>query len=337
MQAVVQSTHGQSQQTSLKALLEAGVHFGHQAKRWNPKMRPYIFSERNGIHIIDLQQTVRFLDEAHGFIADLTARGGKVLLVGTKKQAQDVVAREADRSHQFYVNRRWLGGTLTNFVTIRNRLRYMRQLQAQNERGEFAYLPKQEAAVKLAELEKLERTLGGLREMTQLPGAIFVIDPKREHLAIHEARRLGITIIALTDTNGDPDDVDMLIPANDDAIRSLRLLTAGIADAAIEGTMRLEISQAERSMDVGRGREGGERGRGRGGEERIFSPDAAAPPAHDEAPAVAAGIDTPPAPAMEATPDAVADLPAGAVEDIADELTAAAATADVAAAQADPA
>jgi small subunit ribosomal protein S2 len=255
VQEAITSTHGQSAQTSLKALLEAGVHFGHQAKRWNPKMRPYIFAERNGIHVIDLQQTVKFLDEAHGFVADLTARGGRVLFVGTKKQAQDVVEREARRSHQFYVNRRWLGGTLTNFVTIRNRLRFMKQLEAQETRGELAYLPKQEAAKKLAELDRLRRTLGGMRDMSQLPGAIFVVDPKREHLAIHEARRLKVPIIAITDTNCDPDDVDFLIPGNDDAIRSVRLLTAGIADAALEGQMRMEITQAERAMDLGRDEE----------------------------------------------------------------------------------
>jgi len=301
VQLAVTSTHGQSRQTSLKALLEAGVHFGHQAKRWNPRMRPYIFAERNGIHIIDLQQTVQLLDDAHQFVADLTSRGGKILFVGTKKQSQDVVQREADRSNQFYVNRRWLGGTLTNFVTIKNRLRYMRQLQAQSERGEFTLLPKQEAAVKQQELERLERTLGGLREMTQLPGAVFIIDPKREYLAIHEARRLGIPIIAITDTNCDPDDVDMLIPGNDDAIRSLRLLTAGMADAAIEGTMRLEISQAEQSTDVGRSDRGG------AGEAQVdFSPDVAPPTANDP------------------------------LEVLADDVTHDAAQADVAEAQADP-
>jgi len=235
----------------MKALLEAGVHFGHQAKRWNPKMKPYIFSERNGIHVIDLQQTVKLLNEAHNFVADLTARGGRVLFVGTKKQAQDVVQREAERSGQYFINRRWLGGTLTNFVTIRTRLRYLKQLQQQAERGEFDRLPKQEAAKKLQELERLERTLGGIRDMTQLPGAVFIIDPKREYLAIHEARRLGIPVIAITDTNCDPDDVDYIIPANDDAIRSVRLLTAGIADAALQGRMRLEVSQAEQEMDRG--------------------------------------------------------------------------------------
>ncbi len=254
VQEAVNSTHGQSRQASLKALLEAGVHFGHQAKRWNPKMKPYIFTERNGIHIIDLQQTVRDIEVAHAFLADLTAQGSKILFVGTKKQAQDVVEREARRSQQFFVNRRWLGGTLTNFVTIRNRLRTMKQLQAQRDRGELNQLPKQEAASKLTELERLERTLGGMRDMTQLPGAIFIVDPKREHLAVHEARRLGIPIVAITDTNCDPDDVDYLIPGNDDAIRSVRLLTAGIADAALEGIMRNEIAEADREMDMGRGR-----------------------------------------------------------------------------------
>ncbi|MFN8593934.1 MAG: 30S ribosomal protein S2 [Thermomicrobiales bacterium] len=242
------SVHGQSPSVTLKALLEAGVHFGHQAKRWNPKMKPYIFAERNGIHIIDLQQTVPLLSAAHQYVTDVTARGGKVLFVGTKKQAQDVVEREARRSGQFYVNRRWLGGTLTNFVTIRNRLRYMKQLQAEAARGAFDVLPKQEAAVKLAELERLERTLGGMRDMTQLPGAVFIVDPKREHLAVHEAKRLGIPVIAVTDTNCDPDDADFLIPANDDAIRAVRLLTAGIADAAIEGQTRYEISQVDREI-----------------------------------------------------------------------------------------
>ncbi len=239
------SVHGQSPQVTLKTLLEAGVHFGHQAKRWNPKMKPYIFTERNGIHIIDLQQTDPLLAAAHEFVEDVSSRGGKVLFVGTKKQAQDVVEREAKRSGQFYVNRRWLGGTLTNFVTIRSRLRYMKQLQAEQARGAFDVLPKQEAAGKLAELEKLERTLGGMREMTQLPAAIFVIDPKREQLAIHEARRLKIPVIAVTDTNCDPDDADFLIPANDDAIRAVRLLTAGIADAAIEGQTRHDIALAD--------------------------------------------------------------------------------------------
>ena len=242
----VASILGQPPGVTLKALLEAGVHFGHQAKRWNPKMKPYIFTTRNGIHIIDLQQTVPLLTTALAFVEDVTSRGGKVLFVGTKKQAQDVVEREAKRSGQFYVNRRWLGGTLTNFVTIRNRLRYMKQLQGEQARREFDLLPKQEAAGKVAELERLERTLGGMRDMSQLPAAIFIIDPKREQLAIHEARRLGIPVIAVADTNCDPDDADYLIPANDDAIRAVRLLAASIADAAIEGQTRYDIGQDDR-------------------------------------------------------------------------------------------
>jgi small subunit ribosomal protein S2 len=248
VETVATSIHGQPPRVTLKALLEAGVHFGHQAKRWNPKMKPFIFAERNGIHIIDLQQTVPLLAAAHDFVVDATSRGGKILFVGTKKQAQDVVEREAKRSGQYYVNRRWLGGTLTNFVTIRNRLRYMKQLQAELARGAFDQLPKQEAAGKMAELERLERTLGGMRDMTQLPAGIFIIDPKREQLAVHEARRLGIPVIAVTDTNCDPDDADFLIPANDDAIRAVRLLTAGIADAAIEGQTRYEIAQSDREI-----------------------------------------------------------------------------------------
>jgi len=248
---VVQHTFGLSQRDMMKALLEAGVHFGHQTKRWNPKMKQYIFTDRNGIHIIDLNQTVPMLQYAHDFVADLTARGGRVLFVGTKKQAQEVVAKEAERSGQFYINRRWLGGTLTNFVTIKSRLRYLKQLQAQVASGELNLLPKKEAANKLKELERLERTLGGMRDMTQLPGAIFIVDPKREHLAIEEARRLKIPVIAITDTNCDPDDVDLLIPGNDDAIRSVRLISAGIAEAAIQGAMRAENSYSERMMDMG--------------------------------------------------------------------------------------
>jgi small subunit ribosomal protein S2 len=253
---------------SMKALLETGVHFGHRTRKWNPRMKPYIFTERNGIHIIDLQQTVQLLEGAHAFVADLTAHGGRVLFVGTKKQGQEIIKAEAERSRQFYVNRRWLGGTLTNFVTIRNRLRYLKQLQGQAERGELDFLPKQEAADKLKELEKLERTVGGMRDMSQLPGAVFIIDPKREHLAVHEARRLKIPTIAIVDTNCNPDGIDFVIPANDDAIRSIRLIVAGIADAAIEGLMRQEISMAERAMDIGPAR-------GSTGEEAepLFSPD----------------------------------------------------------------
>src|SRR4051812_26615977 len=242
----VASILGQPPGVTLKALLEAGVHFGHQAKRWNPKMKPYIFTARNGIHIIDLQQTVPLLATALAFVEDVTFRGGKVLFVGTKKQAQDVVEREAKRSGQFYVNRRWLGGTLTNFVTIRNRLRYMKQLQGEQARREFDLLPKQEAAGKVAELERLERTLGGMRDMSQLPAAIFIIDPKREQLAIHEARRLGIPVIAVADTNCDPDAADSFILANDDEFGGFRFLAASLAAAALEGQPRHDIVQDER-------------------------------------------------------------------------------------------
>src|SRR6188472_2145502 len=248
---VVASIYNESPRTVMKALLEAGVHFGHQKKRWNPKMRNYIFTEKNGIHIIDLNQTVNLLNDAYQFVTDATASGSRILFVGTKKQAQEVVAREAARSGQFFVNRRWLGGTLTNFVTIRSRLRTLKQLQQQSASGGFELLPNQEAAAKRQELERLERTLGGMRDMTALPGAIFVIDPKREHLAIQEARRLKIPVIAITDTNCDPDLIDFVIPGNDDAIRSVRLITAAIADAAIQGSMQAEIAVAESEMDMG--------------------------------------------------------------------------------------
>ena len=243
VQAQVQE--GRNPRVSLKGLLEAGVHFGHQKNRWNPKMKPYIFTERNGIHILDLQQTVPMLEQAHEFISEITSKGGHILFVGTKKQAQDIVQREAERSGQFYVNRRWLGGTLTNFVTIRQRLRHLKQLRSEDESGAWNVLPKQEAAAKQLELDKLERTLGGMREMTQLPGALFIIDPKREHLAVHEAQRLGIPTIAMVDSNSDPNPIDMVLPANDDAIRSIRLISSGIAQAAINGRTERESLDGE--------------------------------------------------------------------------------------------
>jgi small subunit ribosomal protein S2 len=242
---MVASLVNQPQGANLKSLLEAGVHFGHQKNRWNPKMKPYIFTERNGIHIIDLQQTVPLLERAFALITAITSRGQSILFVGTKKQAQDIIRREAERSGQFYVNRRWLGGTLTNFVTIKSRLNHLKQLQSEAASGQLDYLPKQEAADRLKELERLERTLGGMRDMTRLPAAIFVIDPKREHLAIHEASRLGIPIIAMVDTNSDPDPIDYPIPANDDAIRAIRLIAAGIADAAILGRTERESVHAD--------------------------------------------------------------------------------------------
>jgi small subunit ribosomal protein S2 len=240
-----QATDARNPRVSLKALLEAGVHFGHQKNRWNPKMKPFIFAERNGIHILDLQQTVPLLEKAHELVSEITAKGGNILFVGTKKQAQEIVKQEAERSGQFFVNRRWLGGTLTNFVTIRTRLRHLNELLSESEAGAWNYLPKQEGAAKQLELEKLQRTLGGMREMTQLPGAIFIIDPKREHLAVHEANRLGIPIIAMVDSNTDPTPIDIVLPANDDAIRSVRLITAGIANAAIAGRLERESVTGE--------------------------------------------------------------------------------------------
>ena len=247
---MAQATEARNPRVSLRALLEAGVHFGHQKNRWNPKMKPYIFTERNGIHILDLQQTVPLLEQAHELVSEITANGGHILFVGTKKQAQDIIKQEAERSGQYFVNRRWLGGTLTNFVTIRSRLRHLKDLIAQSEAGEWDYLPKQEAAAKQLELDKLQRTLGGMREMTQLPGALFIIDPKREHLAVHEAQRLGITTIAMVDSNTDPTPIDIVLPANDDAIRSVRLITAGIANAANVGRLERESVTGE-SVDFG--------------------------------------------------------------------------------------
>lgn len=238
-------TQRRNEPVSLKTLLEAGVHFGHQKNRWNPKMKPYIFAERNGIHILDLQQSVPMLDAAHEFISELTSTGKSVLFVGTKKQAQDTIRREAERSGQFFVNQRWLGGTLTNWVTIRKRLQTLKRLQQDKAEGQWEMLPKNESAKMQEQLERLERKIGGMRDMTQLPGAIFVIDPKREHLAIHEASRLGIPIIAMVDSNCDPDSITYPIPANDDAIRSIRLITAGIANAAINGRTELESTHAE--------------------------------------------------------------------------------------------
>ncbi len=225
----------ESERAAITRLLEAGVHFGHQKKRWNPKMKPYIFTERNGIHIIDLQQTVRLLDEAAEIVSDTTRRGGKILFVGTKKQAQDTVRKEAERSGQFYVNQRWLGGTLTNFVTIRSRLRHMRNLEQELQSGALDLLPKQEQMQRRHEYEKLQRMVGGLKEMDRLPALVFIVDPKREQNAVAEAMRLGIPILGMADTNVDPDQLDYVIPSNDDAIRAIRAVVARIASAALEG------------------------------------------------------------------------------------------------------
>jgi small subunit ribosomal protein S2 len=219
----------------MRQLLEAGVHFGHQTRRWNPKMRPYIFAERNGIHIIDLAQTVKLLDLALDAVRETTARGESVLFVGTKKQAQEPIAEEAARAGQPYVNHRWLGGMLTNFVTIKKRLGLLDQLEARKAAGDFDRLTKKEAAKLDEELRKLDHSLGGIRKMRRLPGAVFIIDPARERIAVAEAIKLELPIIGTGDTNVDPDDLDYIIPANDDAIRAIRLLCSLIADAAIEG------------------------------------------------------------------------------------------------------
>ena len=223
---------------AMRDMLECGAHFGHQTRRWNPKMKPFIFGARNGIYIIDLQQTVGLFDRAYEKAANLVARGEKILFIGTKKQAQDIVAEEAKRSGQFYVNNRWLGGMLTNFKTIKQGIDRLRLLEKQQQDGTFDRLPKKEVVQLTRELAKLEKNLAGIRDMNKLPGAIFVIDPKREHIAVDEAKRLNIPIIALVDTNCDPDGIDFLIPANDDAIRSIKLFTERISNAAIEGNAR---------------------------------------------------------------------------------------------------
>jgi small subunit ribosomal protein S2 len=230
---------------AMKALLEAGSHFGHQTKRWNPKMKPFIYTARNGIHIIDLQQTIAGLNDSYRFVAETVAKGGKILFVGTKKQAQEAVVEEATRANQLYIVQRWLGGTLTNFSTIRKRLRYLADLEAQRDRGDLQRLTKAEGLKVEEEIGKLNRVFGGLKNMDRLPDALFVIDPHKEQLAVQEARKVGIPIVAMVDTNCDPDLIDYIIPCNDDAIRGIRLMTAKIADAALEGQNRRENSQAD--------------------------------------------------------------------------------------------
>ena len=220
---------------SMKQLLEAGVHFGHQTRRWNPKMARYIFTERNGIYIIDLQKTVKKLEEAYSFIRDISVEGKPVLFVGTKKQAQDSVKEEAERAGAYYVNARWLGGMMTNFSTIRRRVSRLQQLRAMEEDGTFDLLPKKEVIKLRLEIEKLEKFLGGIKEMRQLPGALFIVDPRKERIAVAEAKKLGIPIVAIVDTNCDPDEIDYVIPGNDDAIRAVKLISATMANAIIEG------------------------------------------------------------------------------------------------------
>ena len=220
---------------SMKQLLEAGVHFGHQTRRWNPKMAPYIFTERNGIYIIDLQKTVKKLEEAYSFVRELATEGKSVLFVGTKKQAQDSVKEEALRAGAYYVNARWLGGMLTNFTTIRRRIERLRQLRTMETDGTFDLLPKKEVIKLNLEIEKLEKFLGGIKDMKEIPGALFIVDPRKERIAVAEAKKLGIPIVAIVDTNCDPDEIDYVIPGNDDAIRAVKLISGAIASAIIEG------------------------------------------------------------------------------------------------------
>ena len=220
---------------SMKQLLEAGVHFGHQTRRWNPKMAPYIFTERNGIYIIDLQKTVKKLEDAYMFVRQISENGGDVLFVGTKKQAMDSVKEEAERCGMPFVNARWLGGMLTNFTTIKLRIRRLAQLKAMEENGTFDLLPKKEVAKLKLQIEKLEKFLGGITEMKKMPAAMFIVDPRKERIAVAEAKKLGIPIVAIVDTNCDPDEVDYVIPGNDDAIRAVKLIAGAMADAVIEG------------------------------------------------------------------------------------------------------
>ena len=230
---------------SMKQLLEAGVHFGHQTRRWNPKMAPYIFTERNGIYIIDLQKTVNKLEEAYNFVRDLSAKGGNVLFVGTKKQAQDSIREEAERAGAYYVNARWLGGMMTNFRTIRSRVARMNQLNAMKEDGTFDMLPKKEVIKLEHEMEKLDKFLGGIQGMEKRPDALFIVDPRKEKIAVAEAKKLGIPVVAIVDTNCDPDDADYVIPGNDDAIRAVKLIAGAMASAIIEGRQGEDNAVAE--------------------------------------------------------------------------------------------
>lgn len=238
---------------TMKELLEAGVHFGHQVKRWNPKMKKYIFGQRNGIYIIDLQKTVQMFEEAYNFIKDISGRGESVLFVGTKKQAQDVVSEEAQRAGAFYVNQRWLGGLLTNLKTIRQSIQKLRKIERMREDGTYNLLTKKEVTKLETERQHLEKNLSGIKDMETLPGAVFIIDPKKERIAVSESKKLGIPIVAIVDTNCDPDEIDYVIPGNDDAIRTIRLITSKIADAVIEGksiyTKTFEEAQEKEAIE----------------------------------------------------------------------------------------
>ncbi len=235
---------------SMKQLLEAGVHFGHQTRRWNPKMAPYIFTERNGIYIIDLQKTVGKLEEAYNFIRETSANGGNILFVGTKKQAQDSVREEAERAGAYYVNARWLGGMLTNFRTIRSRVARLKQLTGMKEDGTFDLLPKKEVIKHELEIEKLEKFLGGIKDMEKRPAALFIVDPRKEKIAVSEAKKLGIPVVAIVDTNCDPEDADYVIPGNDDAIRAVKLIAGAMADAIIEGRQGVDAVAEEPAVDA---------------------------------------------------------------------------------------
>ncbi|MBQ1525912.1 MAG: 30S ribosomal protein S2 [Lachnospiraceae bacterium] len=230
---------------SMKQLLEAGVHFGHQTRRWNPKMAPYIYTERNGIYIIDLQKSVGMVDDAYNAVADIASQGGTILFVGTKKQAQDAVRTEAERCGMYYVNERWLGGMLTNFKTIQSRVKRLKDIERMAEDGTFDVLPKKEVIGLKKELEKLEKNLGGIKDMRRIPDAIFVVDPKKEHICVQEAHALGITLIGIADTNCDPEELDYVIPGNDDAIRAVKLIVSKMADAVIEANQGQASESAE--------------------------------------------------------------------------------------------
>ncbi len=235
---------------SMKQLLEAGVHFGHQTRRWNPKMKKYIFTERNGIYIIDLQKTVKKVEDAYNFVKELAANGGNVLFVGTKKQAQESVKEEAERSGMYYVNHRWLGGTLTNFETIQKRIDRLKQIEKMEEDGTFEVLPKKEVVQLKKEHERLVKFLGGIKDMKGLPDALFIVDPRKERIAVAEARKLNIPIVGIVDTNCDPDEIDYVIPANDDAIRAVKLLTGKMADAIMEAKQGEDEVVAESETTV---------------------------------------------------------------------------------------
>ena len=234
---------------SMKQLLEAGVHFGHQTRRWNPKMGQYIFTERNGIYIIDLQKTVKKIEEAYRFIKEVSENGKSILFVGTKKQAQDAIKEEADRCNMYYVNERWLGGMLTNYKTIKNRIDKLRELEKMEQDGTFDVLPKKEVIQLKHEKGKLEKYLNGIKDMPELPGALFIVDPRKEKIAIQEAHRLGIPVVAIVDTNCDPEEVDFAIPGNDDAIRAVKLITSTIGNAILEGRQGIQDEIAEEELE----------------------------------------------------------------------------------------